>query len=230
MNATIADLKIKSDKQRPTGGGGGPKIKGEVETFQTTDKQRPSPGGGRPKNEEIAAWQLKDRRKPPVGGGSPKIAAVINLYGNACMRQAAQKPKLLDTALLCYSQALEHDPDDPGLMINGGIANLVKGDILAAENLFVAAFKQSQKDFRKLYALLGLKYGHDKFAQRTELNAAETILRDTIKNCVEKDGAEESQTPILPTLHESFTAGAKTITSEEAKEFLYIKAIDTAKE
>ncbi len=206
-----ADLRSKSGKQRSTNGGDSPRNMG------TTDIMRP-----------------KDKQRPPVGGGSPKIAAVLNMYGNDCIRQASQRPDqkldLIKTALLCYQQALEHDPNDPGLIVNLAIANLLTGDTPGAEAQFVDAFKQSQQDFQELFALLRLKYDHNKFAEETPLSAVEKILRTTIKNSVEKNGTPTSNTPNQLILGESSPTGTPGITAEEAKEFLYIKMIDSEKE
>jgi len=115
---------------------------------------------------------------------------------------------LLDTAVVIYSRAIEYDPDDPGLMVNLAITNLVKGDTLAANNLFVMAFVLSEEDFNQLYALMGLKHGQAKYPHENPLHAAESILRATIENSLAQ-------------------AGAESIKPEEAKEFLYIKRIDT---
>ncbi|MCI0696375.1 tetratricopeptide repeat protein [candidate division KSB1 bacterium] len=258
-NAANADLRIKSGKPRGTSGGGSPKIMRPGSTLQMKDKPRGANGGGSPKVMEPASTlQMKDKprgtngggspkvmepndiplskEKPriPRGGGSPKIAAVLNLYGNDYIRQASQKPDqkldLIKTALLCYEQALEQDPKDPGLLVNLAIANLLIGDTPGAENQFVDAFKQSQQDFQKLFALLSLKYDHNKFAEETPLSVVEKVLRTTIKNCVEKDGAPTPKTPNQSVLGESSPTGTQGITAEEAKEFLYIKTIDSEKE
>lgn len=181
-------------------------------------------------NEPAGILSVKGQR-PPRGGGSPKIAAVLNLYGNDCIRQASQKPDqkldLIKTSLLCYVQALEHDPNDPGLLVNLAIASLLADDTAGAEGRFVDAFKQSQEDFQKLFALLGLKSDHSKFAEGTPLNVVEKILRTTIKNCIEKDGTPTPKPPNQTIFGEDSPSGSPGITAEEAKEFLYIKTIDS---
>jgi hypothetical protein len=167
----------------------------------------------------------KPRPRPPKGGGSPKIAAVINLCGNDCLRQAAEKPNLIDTALLCYTQAIVHDPEDPGLKVNLGIANLVKNDTSAAESQFVDAFELCNRSRDKLYALLGLKYGKDKFVPGTPVGNIEAILRAAIENSIPKNGTDTSSRRNQPFVSAPPT-NSKAVQPEEAKEFLYIKTID----
>ncbi len=230
-NGANAHLRIKSGKPRGTSGGGSPKAMEPTSTPQMKDKPKGTNGGGSPKMMDTNEIVLpKDKPRVPRGGGSPKIAAVLNLYGNDCIRQAVQKPEqkldLIKTALLCYEQALEHDSSDPGLLVNLAIANLLAGDTPGAEGRFVDAFKQSQQDFNKLFAFLSLKYDHNKFAEETQLSVVEKILRTTIKKCVEKDGPPTPKTPNQPILGESSPSGPQCITTEEAKEFLYIKTID----
>jgi hypothetical protein len=204
---------------RPKGGGGRPKLNGSTGTgrnLQALANGRPTGGGGSPKLqkaiETARSLQALANGRPTGGGGSPKIAAAYNSFGNDCIRLAAQQSALLDTAVVIYSRAIEYDPDDPGLMINLAITNLVKGDTLTANNLFVMAFVLSEEDFNQLYALMGLKHGQVKYPPENPLHAAESILRATIENSVAKADAE---------------AGAESITPEEAKEFLYIKRNDT---
>jgi tetratricopeptide (TPR) repeat protein len=235
LNEANSILQAKG-KGRERNGNGSTKIINESADILQTKGQRPPRGGGSPKiifNDPADILPAKGQR-PPRGGGSPKIAAVLNLYGNDCIRQASQKPDqkldLIQTALLCYQQALEHDPNDPGLMVNLAFANLLAGDTPAAESQFVDAFKQSQQDFNKLFALLSLKYGHNKFAEETPLSVVEKTLRTTIKECVEKNGAPTPKTPNQSILGEDSPAGVQGIAAEDAKEFLYIKTIDGEKE
>lgn len=261
-NAANANLRIKSGKPRGTSGGGSPKAMGPgsalqmkgkprgtngggshkvmepASALQMKDKPRGTNGGGSPKMMGTAEIPLaKDKPRPPVGGGSPKIAAVLNFYGNDCIRQASQMPDqksdqkldLIKTALLCYQQAFEHDPNDPGLLVNLAIASLLTGDTPAAEGRFVEAYEQSQQDFNKLFALLSLKYDRNKFAEETPLSVIEKILRTTIKNSVEKAAAPTPKTSNQLILEESSPTGTQGMTTEEAKEFLYIKTIDSEK-
>jgi hypothetical protein len=233
-NAANADLRIKSDKPRGTNGSGSPNIITESAGVLQMKGQRPPRGGGSPKmiNDPTDILPVKGQR-PPRGGGSPKIAAVLNLYGNDCIRQAMQKPDqkldLINTALLCYEQAVEHDPNDPGLPVNLAIASLLIGDTPGAEGWFLDAFKHCQEDFQKLFALLSLKYDHQKFAEETPLSGVEKILRTTIKNCIEKEGTPTPKPPNQSIFGEGSPTGSPGLTAEEAKEFLYIKTIDSEK-
>jgi hypothetical protein len=214
---TVRGLQPKSNG-RPKGGGGSPKLSGAISTvrsLQPKSNERPKGGGGSPKLlgtlETTRSLEALTAGRPKGGGGSPKIAAAYNSFGNDCIRLAAQQSALLDTAVVIYSRAIEYDPDDPGLMVNLAIANMVKGDAMAARNLFVMAFVLSGDDFAQLYALIGLKHGQVKYPHENPLHTAESILRATIENSVAKAGAE---------------ADTKSITPEEAKEFLYVKRND----
>lgn len=224
------------DKLRGTNGGGNSKMMESTSAVQMKDKPRGTNSGGSPKIMETDEnGLLKEKPRVPRGGGSPKIAAILNLFGNDFIRQAGQNPNLkpeqkldlIEIALLCYQQALAHDPNDPGLMVNSAIANLLAGNAPNAEERFVAAFNQSQKDFNQLFALLNLKYDHNKFAEETQLSVVEKNLRTTIKKCVEKDSTTTPLPPNQSIVGEGSPAGPQGMTTEAAKEFLYIKTIDS---
>ncbi len=214
---TIRSQQAKSSG-RPKGSGGTSKLNGAIGTargLQTKSSGRPIGGGGSPKLyeavETVRSLQALGNGRPKGGGGSPKIAAAYNSFGNDCIRLAAQQSALLDTAVVINSRAIEYDPDDPGLMVNLAITNLIKGDTLAASNLFVMAFVLCEDNFDQLYALMGLKHGQVKYPHENPLHKAEAILRAAVANSITKAGAEADAEAFMP---------------EEAKEFLYIKRND----
>jgi len=181
-------------------------------------KDRPTSNGGRPKFDRGVDPNLQPQGKdrPTNSGGRPKrVAAVYNLIGNSFMRQATQKPALIDTAIVNYCRAFEFDSNDLGLMINLAVANLVKGEASIVARLFSAVFELSQRDFKQLYALLELNSAQFKFPEGHRYHKAEEILRATIKASAEQGGTIVEANPI---------------SSEDAKEFLYIKRLDIEEE
>lgn len=206
-------------KTRPTGNGGSSGLigtNGMSRNLRAATNGRPKVNGGSsgvvraeimPHDPQTAA-----EGRPKGNGGSPGIAAAYNLVGNDWVRQAAQQPTLIDAAVVIYSRAIENDPYDSGLMLNLGLANLIKGDLQAAKNLFAAVYELSQHQLEALYKLLGLP----KFQPESPFYTVENTLRWLLESL-----AYERPTPAESDL---------VFSPAEAKEFLYVKHVDTKKE
>lgn len=218
---TMIDSKSKT---RPKGSGGSSGLisaNGNGHNLQTLSNGRPKGKGGSPALHDTSSMPYQPQTlvsgRPKGSGGSPGLAAAYNGVGNDWVRQAVQQPILIDSAVVIYSHAIENDPYDPGLMINLGIVNLIKGDVVAAYNLFVAAFELSEKNLDALYAIMGLPAGQYKFPRGKPFYEAETLLRKALTQCAKMP-------PESPRVEE------KRISPEEAKEFLYIKKVDAEKD
>jgi len=160
---------------------------------------------------------------------SDNTAMTLNNLGNTYLIKSKTDSANPDIAIDYYNQAIEKEPNDPGIKLNLGIAYLIKGYNEKADSLFKAAFIQCEKSREKVYHLLGMDYKAPLTDKGTVQTMTETQLKENLEKSFSKVGPKKIKSKNKkrtikkkdkkkkPTRR----GGTKSLNPDELKNYLY---------